>query len=128
MTREEDDGISVAMDPQELLVYFQDTCPNAIKPNAKKFAVTPKNKVRKVRFADSNTPVLSPTVLKCSTSNCGSKPTCNKKNDRISQTASRNMKNKVEVQPKNVNKKNHVVEPIHNVDVKQSQLNANSKP
>nr|GEV72066.1 hypothetical protein [Tanacetum cinerariifolium] len=36
------------------------------------------------------------------------------------------MKNKVKAQPRNVNKKNHVVEPICNVDVKQSQLNANS--
>nr|GEU62616.1 hypothetical protein [Tanacetum cinerariifolium] len=105
-------------------------------------AVTPKNNVKKVRFvepltsssnikqvescktSDSNTPVLSPTRLKCSTSNCGSKPTSNKKNDRISQTPSRNMKNKVEAQPRNVNKKNCVVESIHNVNVKQSQLNA----
>ncbi|GJW06017.1 retrovirus-related pol polyprotein from transposon TNT 1-94 [Tanacetum coccineum] len=37
--------------------------------------------------------------LKCSTRNCGSKPTGNKKNDRISRTPSRNMKNKVEAQP-----------------------------
>ncbi|GJX45050.1 retrovirus-related pol polyprotein from transposon TNT 1-94 [Tanacetum coccineum] len=97
---------------QELLVYVRDTCPNAINLSAKKVAVTPKNKVKKVRFvepltsssnikqvessttSDSNTPVLSPTGLKCSTSNCGSKPTSNKKNDRISRTPSRNMKNK----------------------------------
>ncbi|GJW57462.1 retrovirus-related pol polyprotein from transposon TNT 1-94 [Tanacetum coccineum] len=65
--------------------------------------------------------------LKCSTSNCGSKPTGNKKNDRISQTPSRNMKNKVEAQPRKVNKKNHVVEPIRDVDVKHSLLKANSK-
>ncbi|GKE32345.1 retrovirus-related pol polyprotein from transposon TNT 1-94 [Tanacetum coccineum] len=32
--------------------------------------------------------------LKCSTSNCRSKPTSNKKNNRISRTPSRNMKNK----------------------------------
>ncbi|GKA96553.1 retrovirus-related pol polyprotein from transposon TNT 1-94 [Tanacetum coccineum] len=32
--------------------------------------------------------------VKCSTSNCGSKPPGNKKNDRISQTPSRNKKNK----------------------------------
>nr|GEV66001.1 hypothetical protein [Tanacetum cinerariifolium] len=130
---------------QELLVYVQDTCPNSIKPSAKKVAVTPKNKVKKVRFVEpltsssnikqvessttsnSNTLVLSPTGLKCSTSNYGSKPLGNKKNDRISQTLSRNIKNKVESQPRNVNKKNHVVEPICNVDVKQSQLNANSE-
>ncbi|GKB66885.1 hypothetical protein Tco_0928297 [Tanacetum coccineum] len=66
--------------------------------------------------------------LKCSTSNCGSKPTSNKKNDRISRTPSRNMKNKVEAQPRKVNKKNSVVEPICDVDVKHSLLNANSEP
>ncbi|GJW01547.1 integrase, catalytic region, zinc finger, CCHC-type containing protein [Tanacetum coccineum] len=130
---------------QELLVYFRDTCPNAIKLSAKKVAITPKNNVKKVRFAepltsssnikhvessktlDSNTHVLSPTGLKCSTSNCRLKPTCNKKNDRISQTPSRNMNNKVEAQPKKVNKKNRVVDPIHDVDVKHSMLNANSE-
>nr|GEU86661.1 hypothetical protein [Tanacetum cinerariifolium] len=53
--------------------------------------------------------------LKCSTSNCGLKPTSNKRNDRISQTPSRNMKNKVEAQPTKVNKKNHVVEHIRDV-------------
>ncbi|GJS20416.1 retrovirus-related pol polyprotein from transposon TNT 1-94 [Tanacetum coccineum] len=131
---------------QELLVYVRDTCPNAIKFSAKKVAVTPKNNVKKVRFAepltsssnikhlgssttsDSNTHVLSPTGLKCSTSNCGSKPTSNKKNDRISRTPSRNMKNKVEAQPRKVNKKNSIVEPIRDVDVKHSLLNANSEP
>ncbi|GKA06859.1 integrase, catalytic region, zinc finger, CCHC-type containing protein [Tanacetum coccineum] len=54
--------------------------------------------------------------LKCSTSNWGSKPTCNKRNDRISRTTSRNMKNKLEAKPKKVNKKNRVVEPIYDVD------------
>ncbi|GJW68390.1 retrovirus-related pol polyprotein from transposon TNT 1-94 [Tanacetum coccineum] len=38
------------------------------------------------------------------------------------------MKNKVEAQPRKVNKKNCVVKPIHDVDVKHSLLNANSKP
>ncbi|GJS64271.1 retrovirus-related pol polyprotein from transposon TNT 1-94 [Tanacetum coccineum] len=131
---------------QELLVYVRDTCPNAINLSAKKVAVTPKNKVKKVRFAepltsssnikqveslktlDSNTPMLSSTGLKCSTSKCGSKPTSNKKNDRISRPSSRNMKIKVEAQPRKVNKKNSVVEPICDVDVKHSLLNANSKP
>ncbi|GKB31623.1 retrovirus-related pol polyprotein from transposon TNT 1-94 [Tanacetum coccineum] len=83
---------------QELLVYVRDTCPNAIKLR-----------------------------LKCSTSNCGSKPTGNKKNDRISRTPSRNIKNKVEAQPRKVNKKNRVVEPIRDVDVKHSVLKANSE-
>ncbi|GJZ43280.1 integrase, catalytic region, zinc finger, CCHC-type containing protein [Tanacetum coccineum] len=64
--------------------------------------------------------------VKCSTSNCGSKPPGNKKNDRISQTPSRNKKNKVEAQPRKVNKMNRVVKHVCNVDVKQSMSNANS--
>ncbi|GJW59618.1 hypothetical protein Tco_0108953 [Tanacetum coccineum] len=102
------------------------------------------NNVKKVRFAepltsssnikhvessntsDSNTPVLSSIGVKCSTSNCGSKPLGNKKNDRISQTPSRNKKNKVEAQPRKVNKMNRVVKPVCDVDVKQSLSNANS--
>ncbi|GJU20452.1 retrovirus-related pol polyprotein from transposon TNT 1-94 [Tanacetum coccineum] len=66
--------------------------------------------------------------LKCSTSKCGSKPTGNKRNDKISQTPSRNMKNKVEAQPRKVNKKNCVDKPVHDGDVKHSLLNANSEP
>ncbi|GJY80920.1 hypothetical protein Tco_0493671 [Tanacetum coccineum] len=130
---------------QELFVYVQDTCPNAITPSTKKVAVTPMNNVKKVRFAepltslsnikqvessntsDSNTPVLSSTGVKCSTSNCGSKPLGNKKNDIISQTPSRNKKNKVEAQPRKVNKKNHVVKPGCDVDVMKSLSNANSE-
>ncbi|GKF82962.1 hypothetical protein Tco_0244618, partial [Tanacetum coccineum] len=81
---------------QELLVYVQDTCPNAITPR-----------------------------VKCSTSNFGSKPLGNKKIDKISQTPSRNKKNKVEAQPRKVNKMNRVVKPVCDVDVKQSLLNAN---
>ncbi|GJV76147.1 integrase, catalytic region, zinc finger, CCHC-type containing protein [Tanacetum coccineum] len=127
---------------QELFVYVQDTCPNAITPSAKKVTVKPMNNVKKVRFAepltssskiqqvessntsDSNTPVLSSTGVKCSTSNCGSKPPGNKKNDRISQTPSRNKKNKVEAQPRKVNR---VVKPVCDVDVKHSLSNANSE-
>ncbi|GJR70096.1 integrase, catalytic region, zinc finger, CCHC-type containing protein [Tanacetum coccineum] len=130
---------------QELLVYVQDTCPNAITPSAKKVTVKPMNNVKKVRFAepltssskiqqvessntsDSNTPVLSSTGVKCSTSNCGSKPPGNKKNDRISQTPSRNKKNKVEAQPRKVNKVNRVVKPVCDVDVKHSLSKANSE-
>ncbi|GJY34287.1 hypothetical protein Tco_0418756 [Tanacetum coccineum] len=130
---------------QELLVYVQDTCPNAITPSTKKVDVSPMNNVKKVRFAepftsssnikqvessntlDSNTPVLSSTGVKCSTSNCGSKPPGNKRNDRISQTPSRNKKNKVEAQPRKVNKMNRVVKPVCDVDVKHSLSNANSE-
>ncbi|GJZ77379.1 hypothetical protein Tco_0642051, partial [Tanacetum coccineum] len=130
---------------QEFLVYIQDTCPNAITPSSKKIDVTPMNNVKKVRFAepltssknikqvessntsDSNTPVLSSTGVKCSTSNCGSKPPGNKNNDRISQPPSRNKKNKVEAQPRKVNKMNHVVKPVCDVDVKHSLSSANSE-
>ncbi|GKB09466.1 retrovirus-related pol polyprotein from transposon TNT 1-94 [Tanacetum coccineum] len=144
LDKELDFACKHAQQIQELLVYVRDTCLNAINPSAKKVAVTPKNNVKKVRFAepltsssnikqvessntsDSNTHVLSSTGLKCSTSKCGSKPTDNKRNDRILQTPSRNMKNKVEAQPRKVNKKNRVVEPICHDNVKHSNLNVNS--
>ncbi|GJS66792.1 retrovirus-related pol polyprotein from transposon TNT 1-94 [Tanacetum coccineum] len=93
---------------QELLVYVQGTCPNAITPSAKKVTVKPMNNVKKV-------------------SNCGSKPSGNKNNDRIWQTPSRNKKNKVEAQPRKVNKVNDVVKPVCDVDVKHSLSNANSE-
>ncbi|GJQ92678.1 hypothetical protein Tco_0003817 [Tanacetum coccineum] len=130
---------------QELLVYVQDTCPNAITPNTRKVAVTPMNNVKKVRFteplislsnskqvessntSDSNTPMLSSTGVKCFTRNCRSKPPGNKKNDRISQTPSRNKKNKVEAQPRKVNNSNRVVKPVCDVDVKHSLSNTNSE-
>ncbi|GJZ28056.1 retrovirus-related pol polyprotein from transposon TNT 1-94 [Tanacetum coccineum] len=130
---------------QELLVYVQDTCPNAIEPSAKKVTSKPMNNVKKVRFAepltsssnikqvessntsDSNTLVLSSTGVKCSTSNCGSKPSSNKRNDRISQPPSSNKKNKVEAQPRKVNKVNRVVKPVCDVDVKHSLSKANSE-
>ncbi|GJY47141.1 hypothetical protein Tco_0436204 [Tanacetum coccineum] len=101
---------------QELLVYVRDTCPNAITPSAKK--------VESTKSSDSNTPVLSSTRVKCSTSNCGSKPPGNKKKDKISQTPSRNKKNKVEAQPRKVNR---VVKPVCDVDVKHSLSNTNSE-
>ncbi|GKC44862.1 retrovirus-related pol polyprotein from transposon TNT 1-94 [Tanacetum coccineum] len=135
---------------QELLVYVRDTCPNANKPSEKLVVVTPMNKVKKVRFSepltsssnihkqvessktpDSNTPVLPSTGLKSSTSASRSQPTGNKKNDRISQTPSSNMKNKVEVQLRRANlssnKKNHVKDPICDANVKHTMLNANSE-
>nr|GFA60339.1 hypothetical protein [Tanacetum cinerariifolium] len=88
---------------KELLVYVRDTCPNAIELHAKKVAVTPKTKIKKVRAYT------------------------HKKNDRISRTPSRNIKNKVEAQPRKVNKKNRVVEFIRDVDVKHSLLKENSE-
>ncbi|GJQ96147.1 hypothetical protein Tco_0007286 [Tanacetum coccineum] len=96
----------------ELLVYVRDTCPTAINLSAKKVAVTPTKQVKKVSRLHSQF----------------GHPTGNKRNDRISQTPSRNMNNKVEAHPRKVNKKNCVVEPIRDVDVKHSLLKANTKP
>ncbi|GKA50260.1 hypothetical protein Tco_0743333, partial [Tanacetum coccineum] len=108
---------------QELLVYVRDTCHKAIKLSAKK--------VESSKTPDSNTPVLSSTGLKCSTSTCKSQPTCNKKNDRISQTPSSNLQNKVEVQRRKVksksNKKNRIKDPICDANVNHTMLNVNSE-
>ncbi|GJV53176.1 hypothetical protein Tco_1448917 [Tanacetum coccineum] len=114
LDRELDFACKYATRIQELLVYVQDTCPNAITPSPKKVVVTPMNISRKVRFAE---PLTSSSNIKQAI----------KKNDRISQTPSRNKKNKVEAQPRKVNKMNRVVKPVCDVDVKHSLSNANSK-
>nr|GEV82925.1 hypothetical protein [Tanacetum cinerariifolium] len=92
---------------QDLLVYVQDTCPSAIRLSETKVAITPMNKIKNVRFAkpiitsstnqethDSNKPVLHSTGVKCSTSASGSKPSCNTKNNRISQPSSKIVESK----------------------------------
>nr|GEW52065.1 hypothetical protein [Tanacetum cinerariifolium] len=68
-----------------------------------------------------------PKAINLSAKKVAITPKNNVKKVRISQTPSRNMKKKVEAQPRKVNKKNHVVEPVCNVNVKQSHLNADSK-
>ncbi|GJX46797.1 hypothetical protein Tco_0271987 [Tanacetum coccineum] len=50
LDRELDFSCKYATRIQELLVYVQDTCPNAITPSPKKVAFTPMNNVKKVRF------------------------------------------------------------------------------
>ncbi|GKE18172.1 hypothetical protein Tco_1425749, partial [Tanacetum coccineum] len=125
------------------------TCPSFTKPSEKLIAVTPMNKVKKVRFfepltsssnihkqadssktPDNNKTMLPSTRLKSSTSVSRSQPTGNKNNDRISQIPSSNMKNKVEDHPRRVkskyNKKNHVKDPICDANVEHTLLNANS--
>ncbi|GJT47833.1 retrovirus-related pol polyprotein from transposon TNT 1-94 [Tanacetum coccineum] len=93
-----------------LEIFKLDLDPLAL--SEKLVAVTPMNKVKKVRFSESltsssnihkqvessktpysNTPVLHSTGLKSSTSASRSQPIGNKKNDRIWQTPSSNMKN-----------------------------------
>ncbi|GJY80382.1 retrovirus-related pol polyprotein from transposon TNT 1-94 [Tanacetum coccineum] len=87
--------------------------------------------VESSKTLDSNTPVLPSTGLKSSTSTSRSHPTSNKNNDRISQTPSSNMKNKVKGHPRRVkyksNKKNHVKDHICDANVKHTMLNANSE-
>nr|GEV85111.1 hypothetical protein [Tanacetum cinerariifolium] len=128
---------------QELLVYVQDTCPSEIRLSETKVARTPMNKIKKVTFPkpiktsttnqethDSNKPMLHSTRVKCSPSASGSKPSCNTKNNRISQLSSSNKINKVEYQPRSVktkkNNKNHVKKVKCNDHVMQSSSNANS--
>ncbi|GJY32380.1 hypothetical protein Tco_0415875 [Tanacetum coccineum] len=99
---------------QELLGYVRDTCHDIQKPSEKLVAVRPINKKKIVRFADTatssgnipkkpNRPLLSSTGVNPSTSDSGSKPSGNTKNDRIKRTPSSNEKNKVEVQSRKVN-------------------------
>ncbi|GJX54553.1 retrovirus-related pol polyprotein from transposon TNT 1-94 [Tanacetum coccineum] len=135
---------------QELLVYVSQTCPSFTKPSKKLVFVTPMNKVKKVRFSEpltsssnihkqvdsskipySNTSVLPSTRLKISTSASRSQPTSNRKNDRIWQTPSNNMKNNVKDHPRNIksksNKKNRVKDPICDANVKHTMLNVISE-
>ncbi|GKA33393.1 hypothetical protein Tco_0719822, partial [Tanacetum coccineum] len=105
---------------QELLVYVQDTCPNAITPSSKKIVVTPMNNVKKVRFAE-------PITSSSKTQQVESSKTSDSNTHVLSSTGVKNKKNKVEAQPRKVNKKNRVVKPVCDVDVKHSLSNANSE-
>ncbi|GJT57675.1 hypothetical protein Tco_0992729 [Tanacetum coccineum] len=129
---------------QEVLVYVKATCPTLTKHSEKLVDITPLNKNKKVRFAetatsyintqkqadshktqDSNKLVLPSTGMKSSTSTSRSQPSGNTKKNRISQTTSSNLKNKVEDQPRSVksssNKKNRVIKPICDVNVKHTK-------
>ncbi|GJS39198.1 hypothetical protein Tco_0564241 [Tanacetum coccineum] len=134
----------------EVLVYVKAMCPCLTKHCEKLVAVTPLNKNKKVRFAetatssnntkkeanshktqDSNKPMLPSTRMKSSTSASRSQTSDNTKKNRISQTTSSNQKNEVEDHPRSVksnsNKKNRVIEPVCNANVKHTTLNANSE-
>ncbi|GKC58407.1 hypothetical protein Tco_1086005 [Tanacetum coccineum] len=104
-----DSACKIVQKIQEVLVYVKDTCPCSTKPSEKFVAVTPLNKNQKVR-------------MKSSTSASRSQPSGNTKNYRISQIPSSNPKNKVEDHPRSVksnsNKKNRVIEPVCNENVK----------
>ncbi|GJR10170.1 retrovirus-related pol polyprotein from transposon TNT 1-94 [Tanacetum coccineum] len=129
---------------QEMLAKISNTCPSINSSGEQLMAVTPMNKVKRVRFTKpvtssrntktaytsnlaSNKPMLSSTGVKQSTSASGSQSSGNTKKDKIQQTQSRILKNKIEVHPRKVKSslknKDHVVEPKGTAPV---QLNANS--
>ncbi|GJV79044.1 retrovirus-related pol polyprotein from transposon TNT 1-94 [Tanacetum coccineum] len=135
---------------QELLTNISKTCPRINNSGVKLVAMTPKNKDKRVRFTKpitssgntntktssssnlvSNKPMLSSTGIKPSTSASGSQPSGNTKKDKIQQTPSSTLKNKVEAHPKKVKSslknKNSVVEPKGTATVQHSKLNANSE-
>ncbi|GJV78786.1 retrovirus-related pol polyprotein from transposon TNT 1-94 [Tanacetum coccineum] len=132
---------------QEMLSKISKTCPSINSSGEQLVAVTPMNKVKRVRFTEpvtssrntktahtsnlaSNKPMLSSTGVKQSTSASGSQPSGNTKKDKIQQTQSRILKNKVEAHPRKVKSslknKDHVVEPKGTAPVQHSKLNANS--
>ncbi|GKB98019.1 retrovirus-related pol polyprotein from transposon TNT 1-94, partial [Tanacetum coccineum] len=134
----------------ELLIIFRQTCPSINNPNNKLVTVTPKNKDKRVRFAEpvtsirttktridsssnlvSNKIALSSIGVKPSTSVSGSQLSGNTKKDKIQRPPNSTQKNKVEANPGNVksslkNKKS-VVEPQGTTNVHHSKINANSK-
>ncbi|GJT19587.1 retrovirus-related pol polyprotein from transposon TNT 1-94, partial [Tanacetum coccineum] len=132
---------------QEVLVYVTSIF---TKPSEKLVAITSLNKSKKVRFAehatssstnkkqidsyktqDSKKLVLPSTGMKSSTSVSRLQPSGNTKNNRILQTTSSNMKNKVQDHPRSVksssNKMNRISELVCNADIKHTSLNANSE-
>ncbi|GJV88490.1 hypothetical protein Tco_1532428 [Tanacetum coccineum] len=133
---------------QELLTKISKTCPSLNNSGEQLVAVTPMNKVKRVRFTEpvtssrntitkkastsnlaSNKPMLSSTGVKPSTSASGSQPSGNTKKDRILQTQSSTQMNKVEAHPRKVKSslknKDHVVAPKGTAHVQHSKLNAN---
>ncbi|GJS59807.1 putative ribonuclease H-like domain-containing protein [Tanacetum coccineum] len=122
------------------------TCPSINNSGEQSVAVTPMNNVKRVRFTKpvtssrntktthtsnlaSNTPMLSSTGVKQSTSASGSQPSGNTKKDKIQQTPSSTLKNKVEAHPRKVKSslknKDCVVAPKGTAHVQHSKLNAN---
>ncbi|GKB06923.1 hypothetical protein Tco_0835156 [Tanacetum coccineum] len=133
---------------QELLTNIGKTYLIINNSGEKLVAVTPKNKVKRVRFIEpvtssgntitktastsnlvSNKLMLSSTGVKPSTSASGSQPSGNTKKDKIQQTPSTTQKTKVEAHPTRVisslKNKDCVVEPKGTAHVQHSKLNAN---
>ncbi|GJR93816.1 retrovirus-related pol polyprotein from transposon TNT 1-94 [Tanacetum coccineum] len=104
---------------QEMLSKISKTCPSINSSGEQLVAVTPMNKVKRVRFIEPvtssrntktphtshlafNKPMLSSIGVKQSTSASGSQPSGNTRNDKIQQTPSSTLKNKVEAHPRKV--------------------------
>ncbi|GJZ17661.1 retrovirus-related pol polyprotein from transposon TNT 1-94 [Tanacetum coccineum] len=96
---------------QEMLSKISKTCPSINSSGEQLVAVTPMNKVKRVRFTE-------PTSLQGNT-----------KKDKIQQTPSSTLKNKVEAHPRKVKSslknKDSVVAPKGTAHVQHSKLNAN---
>ncbi|GJT94783.1 retrovirus-related pol polyprotein from transposon TNT 1-94 [Tanacetum coccineum] len=131
---------------QEMLSKISKTCPSINSSGEQLVVVTLMNKVKRVRFTEpitssrntkiahtsnlaSNKPMLSSTGVKQSTSASGSQPSGNTKKDKIQQTPSSTLKNKVEAHPRKVKSslknKDCVVAPKGTAHVQHSKLNAN---
>ncbi|GJT46474.1 hypothetical protein Tco_0955189 [Tanacetum coccineum] len=131
---------------QEVLSKISKTYPSINSSREQLVVVTPMNKVKSVRITEpvtssrntkiahtsnlvSNKPMLSSTGVKQSTSASGLQPSGNTKKDKIQQTQSKILKNKVEAHPRKVKSslknKDHVVEPKGTALVQHSKLNAN---
>ncbi|GJX45359.1 retrovirus-related pol polyprotein from transposon TNT 1-94 [Tanacetum coccineum] len=84
------------------------------------------------KVVNERTTATAITEVRPSTSASGSQPIGNTKKDKILQSSSSTLKNKVEahlrIVKSSLENKNSVVEPKGNVNVKHSKLNANSKP
>ncbi|GJT94949.1 integrase, catalytic region, zinc finger, CCHC-type containing protein [Tanacetum coccineum] len=132
---------------QGLISHICKTCPSINNSGPQLVAVTPRNKDKKVRFAEpltssentktdstsnivSNKRVLHSTGVRLSTSASGSQPLGNTKNDKIQRPPSSNSKNKVEAHPRNVisslNKKNDIVKLNGSASVQHSKKHGNS--
>ncbi|GJV02127.1 retrovirus-related pol polyprotein from transposon TNT 1-94 [Tanacetum coccineum] len=136
---------------QELLTNISKTYPSINNSGVKLVVVTPKNKDKRVRFTEpitssgntntkissssnlvSNKPMLSSTGIKPS-SKCSEDhtPPGNIKKDKIQQTPSSTLKNKVEARHRKaksiLKNKNSVVKPKGTATVQHSKLNANSE-
>nr|GEW20736.1 hypothetical protein [Tanacetum cinerariifolium] len=135
---------------QELLIVIKQTCPIFNNSKEKLVVVTPKNKDKRVRFTKhvtssantntktasssnlvSNTPALSSTRVKLSTSASGSQPSGNTKKDKIQRPPRSTQKNKVECHPRTIKSslknKNCAVKLKRTASVQHSRLNVSSE-